>query len=191
MAKNGFGLAMLVAFGMAVVGCGNGDDVDDWVAPPPVDLGPYPNEIEISFRTAEHFSLANAWEGDTLTGAVLTLTFSPVTRPPLGTTGVFSGNPVSITPADLAWLQPGSVDLQPRSGGGDPQRTVSVTGVSARQSGNNVEVLLTLTRSAVPPPAAPGFHNLITVDFDVAISPDFESRFDEIRWMSAVRFFMF
>ena len=151
-------------------------------------LGPYPSEIEMSVRGSGIFNFQNAWQGDTLTGGVLTLTFSPVTRPPLGTSGVFSGSPVSIAVADLDWLEPSSVTLTDRFN--IQGRTVSVSSVETQQSGINVEVILTLSRSAVPPPAQPGFHSLITTDFDVTLPSMFTSGFDDVRRVSGTRHFM-
>ena len=152
-------------------------------------LGPYPNEIEISPRGSGTLNWQNAWEGDALTGGILTLTFSPVTRPPVGTSGVFSGSPVSITPADLAWLNAGSITLTDRSN--TQGRIISVSSVEAQQSGINVEVIITLIRSAVPPPAPAGFHSLITTDFAVTIPDTFvPGLFDEVRWGSGLRTLM-
>ena len=150
-------------------------------------LGSYPSEIEMSFRRSGTFGM-QAWEGDALTGGVLTVTFSPVTRPPPGTSGVFSGSPISITVADLDWFEPSNVTLTDRFN--IQGRTVSVSSVETQQSGINVKIILTLSRSAAPPPAQPGFHSLITTDFDVTLPSTFTSGFDEVRWVSGTRHFM-
>ena len=189
-------LVIVLVFGMLVVSCDDGSGNFDLPPPVAVDLGPYPNEVEMSHTGVLRADETSFFQGyfvqaeSSLVGRLI-ITFSPVTRPPPGVSGVFSGSPASVGVADFNWFNTNTVSLTHRFIGQENQhRTISITGVEIRQSGINVEVILTLNRSHLPPPPPSGFHTFITTDFSFALPTAFESRFDEVSWRGASRNFM-
>jgi len=147
-------LVLTLVFGMMVVGCEEAES--------------YPRSIVISVWQIP------SWDYSTPTSGSTEISFNPTD---LEAGKGYKGNetPTKVSVGDLQWLEASGINLVFSNAGG---RSVSITSIEKRESGNSAIVKLNLTRSAEAPSGESGTATVL-----ITLPNDFTAKYpDGITW---------